>query len=192
MSLLTICQAVADDIGLDVRPATIVNNPDVDAQRMLRMAGRVCSDLATRAPWQALRREVTFTTVAAEVQPGIFPADFHRMSPETLWDRTNNIFISGQMSPTEYQSRKNSPLMAGYAGPMKWFTRRGDALLIWPAPAAGLTVAFEYQSNAFCRSAAGTNQTAWAAPQSSANGSRAANSTAWPGSAIPGATGAIG
>jgi hypothetical protein len=163
MSLLTLCQAVADDIGLDVRPATIVNNPDVDAQRMLRMAGRVCSDLATRAPWQALRREVTFTTVAAETQPGIFPADFHRMSPETLWDRTTNIFISGQMGPTEYQSRKNSPLMAGYAGPMKYFTRRGDALLIWPAPAAGLTVAFEYQSNAFCRSAAGTNQTAWAA-----------------------------
>jgi len=101
--------------------------------------------------------------VATEVQPGIFPSDFHRMSPETLWDRTNNIFISGQMSPTEYQSRRNSPLSSGYAGPMRWFTRRDDALLLWPAPPAGLTVSFEYQSIAFCRSSSNVDQIAWAA-----------------------------
>lgn len=160
MTLLTICQAVADDIGLDNQPASIIGNPDPDAQRMLRFANRVCVGLATSAPWQALRREAVFTSVAAELQPNVFPSGFNRMATETLWDRTNRMAVAGQIGPAEYQSKK---ALGGYGGPMRWFTRRDNDMLIWPMPDAGQTYAFEYQSMFFCRSSGGTDQTEWLA-----------------------------
>jgi len=163
MTLLTICQAVADDIGLDVRPVSVVGNPDTDAQRLLRFAARVGSDLASRAPWQALRLVHTFTAGGAETQAGAIPAGFLRFSPETLWDETNGLPITGQVGATEYQARKYNLASAGYAGPLRWFTRRADALLIWPVPPSGTVISFAYQSGAFCQSAGGTPQAAWLA-----------------------------
>jgi hypothetical protein len=163
VSLLSIAQAVSDDIGLDVRPVSIVGNPDVDAQRLLRFASRVGSELATRAPWQALRLLRSFTATATETQVGAIPADFLRFSPETLWDETNSFSITGPVSATEYQARKFGLESAGYTGIQRWFTRAGNALMIWPVPDAGVTMSFSYQSNAFCQSAGGTPQSAWTA-----------------------------
>lgn len=163
MTLLSICQAAADDIGLDVRPVSIVGNPDPDAQRLLRFAQRVGSDLATRAPWQALRLVQSFTATATEVQAGAIPAAFQRFIAETAWDATNDIAITGPIDPVEYQSRKNDLGTAQYTGPMRWFTRRGNDFLVWPIPVGGETYLFEYQSGAFCQSAGGTPQNEWLA-----------------------------
>ena len=163
MTLLSICQAVSDDIGLDVRPVSVAGNSDVDAQRMLRFANRVGSDLAARAPWQALRLMQSFTATATETQTGAIPAAFLRFSPETLWNETQNQTVTGPIDATEYQSRKYALGSAGYDGPARWFTRSGDALLIWPIPTAGDALSFSYQSGAFCQSAGGTPQTVWTA-----------------------------
>lgn len=163
MSLLTICQAAADDMGLDVRPASIIGNPDPDAQRLLRFAQRVGSDLAARVPWQALRDVRSFTATATEVQANAIPAAFLRFSPETVWDVTNGVSITGPVDPVEYQSRKTDITTAGFTGPMRWFTRRGNDFLVWPIPVGGETYRFEYQSGAFCQSAGGTPQNEWLA-----------------------------
>lgn len=163
MTLLAICQAVADDIGLDVRPVSVAGNPDPDAQRLMRFATRVGSDLAARAPWQALRLVASFTAAGAETQAGAIPAAFLRFSPETLWDETNGLSITGPVDATEYQARKNGAASSSYNGPMRWFTRRANALLIWPSPPSGTVISFAYQSGAFCQSAAGTPQAAWLA-----------------------------
>ena len=163
MSLLSICQAAADQMGLDARPVSIIGNMGVDEGRLRSFASRVASDLATRASWQALRLERVFTAVAMEGQAGAIPPGFQRFSPETLWDRTNKNVITGQLSGAEYQARKNDLAGDGYTGPTRWWTRRADALLVWPAPAGGETYSFEYQSLEFCQSAAGLPQTAWLA-----------------------------
>jgi hypothetical protein len=162
MSLLSICQDVAADMGLS-RPVTIVGSFGVDERRLLRFATRVGRELATRAAWQALRAERTFVASAQEEQAGAIPVGFLRFSPETLWDRTNNVSVTGPIAPTEYQSRRNDYLFGGMVGPMRWFTRRGDALLIVPPPQGGEDMAFEYQSADFCQSAAGAPQSEWLA-----------------------------
>jgi len=193
VSLLTIAQAVADDIGLDVRPVSVMGNPDADAQRLMRFAARVGSDLAARAPWQALRLVTKFGASGGEMQGGAIPAAFLRFSPETLWDESHGLTITGPVDATEYQARKynmadgsavdlstSTTLIEGeeiytsttsigfvtgssYAGPMRWFTRRANALLIWPPPPVGTVISFAYQSGAYCESAAGDPQAAWLA-----------------------------
>lgn len=163
MSLLTICQNAADEIGLDARPVSVVGNLLPEVQRLLRFAQRVGSDLATRAPWQALRAVHTFTATATEVQANAVPAAFQRFSPETIWDVTNGLSITGPVDPVEYQSRKTDFSTVAYTGPLRWFTRRGNDFLVWPIPVGGETYSFEYQSGAFCQSASGTPQDEWLA-----------------------------
>jgi len=148
MSLLTIAQAASDQIGLDVRPLTIVGNPDKDAQRLLRFAKMVGSEIVGRAPWQALRIERKFTATATEFQANAIPASFIRFLPETLWDETNSLSITGPIGPAEYQARKNG---TPNAGPMRWFERRGNALNIWPVPAAGAILSYVYQTGDYMR-----------------------------------------
>ncbi len=163
MSLLTICQAAAAELKLGSIPTSVIGSNDVDAQTLLRFATRVGADLATRAPWQALRLQHSFVAVADEVQPLAVPTGFLRFSPETIWDVTNGISITGPIDPVEYQSRKNDYTASGYIGPMRWFTRRGNDFLVWPIPNGGETYVFEYQSGAYCQSAAGTPQASWQA-----------------------------
>lgn len=159
MSLLSICQAVAEELKLGTVPASIIGNNSVDAQTLLRFASRIGADLATRAPWQALRLVHDYLAQATEVQIGAVPTGFQRFSPETIWDVTNVASITGPVGPVEYQTRK----AAWATGGPRWFTRRGNDFLVWPIPAGGETYRFEYQSGAFCQSASGVPQAAWLA-----------------------------
>lgn len=163
MSLLTICQAAAQELKLGNIPTTVIGNTDVDAQTLLRFATRVGADLATRAPWQALRLAQSFTATATEVQASAVPAGFLRFSPETIWDVTNGLSVTGPIDPVEYQSRKSDINSTTYTGPMRWFTRRGNDFMVWPVPVGGETYRFEYQSGAYCQSAGGTPQAVWQA-----------------------------
>lgn len=163
MALLQICQDAATEIGLDSQPVSIVGSPDPDMQRLLRFCNRVARDLAQRAPWQAMRRQRSFVAVADEVQANAIPADFARFYPETFFDQTNYLVISGPLDPVEYDSRKIAAQFYSGTGVARWFTRRGDDLLITPNPVGGETYTFDYQSSAFCQSAGGTPQSQWLA-----------------------------
>jgi hypothetical protein len=163
MTLLTIAQDAADELGLDARPAAVFGNQAPEVQRLLRFAQRVGRELVTRAPWQALRRRQSFVAVGDEVQAGAIPADFGRFYPETFYDQTNYRLISGPLNATEYDSRKLGAEFAYNAGGQRWFTRRGNDLLVTPTPAGDETYTFEYQSVSFCQSAAGVPQSHWMA-----------------------------
>lgn len=158
MSLLTIAQAVADEMN-SVRPTSVIGNGLPDVQKVLRLAQRVGSDLATRVPWQVLRTQRVFTAIAGNLQPGILPSDFYRIVPETMWDRTNMRLIAGPRPAVDWQGQ----VATQYDGWARWWTRRGNDVLIFPAMQGGEQIAFEYQSIAFCQSAGGAPQTAWAA-----------------------------
>lgn len=163
MTLLTICQDAADELGLDARPVTVFGNPLPEVQRLQRFAQRVCRDLVARAPWQALRRRHSFLAAATEVQPNAIPADFARFYPETFFDQTNYRVVSGPLSPTEYDSRKLGAEFVSNAGGHRWFTRIGGSVFVTPVPAGNEAYTFDYQSTAFCRSATGTLQSQWMA-----------------------------
>lgn len=163
MTLLSIAQDAATELGLDGQPVVIVGNANVEVQRLLRFCNRVSRDLAQRAPWQVLRKQRSFTATATEAQANAIPSDFARFYPETFFDQTNYRVISGPVDPVEYDSRKIAAQFYSGTGIERWFTRRGNDLLVTPAPAGGETYTFDYQSNAFCQSATGTPQSQWLA-----------------------------
>ena len=71
MSLLTICQQVANDLGLSV-PTSIIDNTDQTASRLLAQAQKEGQTLARKPQggWVSMIREFDFTTMALASQSG--------------------------------------------------------------------------------------------------------------------------
>jgi hypothetical protein len=70
MTLLSICIAVADEVGIE-RPTSIVGNAQPTSQKLLRYANKTGTRLMKKVAWEVLRKEKTFTSVATETQTGI-------------------------------------------------------------------------------------------------------------------------
>lgn len=138
MSLLTICQNAADEIGIS-QPSTIVGNTDSEARKLLRYSNRVGTRLMKKVPWGVLRAEETFTALNQEIQTGILPSGFDRFIPETFWDRTNRHLLSGPVTPVEWNSIKSANTVGG-----RKFILRADQVHIYPIMSGGQVLAFEY------------------------------------------------
>jgi len=105
MSLLTICQNAADNIGIG-KPATIIGNTDPAAQRLLQMARREGNNLSTRTNWVSMVVENVF--ISNGTSDYLLPADFRSMINNTLWDRSRHWRMRGAMSPQQWQFYKSS------------------------------------------------------------------------------------
>lgn len=162
MSLLTIAQDASDEIGIS-RPATAFANTSPEVQKLVRLSNKVGYRLMRLVPWQILRKEHTFTSLAAETQIADITAtltDFDRIIPETFWNRTDILLQSGVTGPTEWQGFKAN---AYTNTQVPKYIIRGNALLITPTLTSGKSMAFEYVSQNWCQSSGGTGQAKWAA-----------------------------
>lgn len=158
MTLLTICQNAADEIGI-LRPTSVVGNGADEAAKLLRYAKKVGNQVMKGYEWQVLRKEQTFTAIAGETQTGILPSDFDRFVPETFWDRSGTRLLAGPVSAVEWQGLKAH----SYAGRIPKFIYRGDSISVLPALGAGVSLAFEYVSKNWCQSSGAAPQATWAA-----------------------------
>lgn len=159
MTLFSICTNAADEIGLE-RPATVYGSTNPTAQKLYRYANRVGNALMKGYAWQILRAEQTFTALGQEEQTGILPSDFDRFVPETFWNRSTQILISGPKSDVDWATLKaeNQTLYD-----VAYFILRGGSVFIYSAPSAGGTLAFTYVKNTWARSSGGTAQTSFLA-----------------------------
>lgn len=159
-NLLAIVQDAADRIGL-VRPASVIGSSNPQVRQLLAFANQEGRDLSRRHGWQAITKEKTFTTVAAEAQTGAIPSDFDRIVPGTVYNRTSTRIVTGPLTAQEYADYKGRLTSIVYEA----FRIRGNAMLVLPTPSAGHTFAFEYVSKWWCGGAASTEPTqeAWVA-----------------------------
>jgi hypothetical protein len=148
-SLLSIVQQFSQRQGLGAGPSTVMGSTDAGIIQMKATLEEECIALASRGPWQTLQNELTWTSLAAEVQGSISaglgsgPSTFNAyryMASEVIWDRTSKLPIFGALDADDYQYLK-AVVAVGPWGQFRW---RGDSLLIIPAPAAGHTMALEY------------------------------------------------
>lgn len=161
MSLLTIIQDAAEDLGITA-PSSVIGSADRQVVQLLSLANREGRTLRDRYDWEYKFKEATFTTVATESQGAmttVAGSDFHHIVNDTIWDRDTSEPISGPVSPQQWQSLQAFSV----TGPYFQYRIRGGLLLFEPTPAAGINCAFEYMSDAFCESSGGTAQSAWAA-----------------------------
>lgn len=159
MTLATMCQSAARQLNVGVPTAFVSNTADDTAGLLLRLASEEGFSLMRRCPWQVLQAEQTFTTVAADEQTNALPTDYDRMIPETMFNRGTRRRVAGPLSPDQWQQAKAT--LVTYVNPT--FRIRGDAILMSPNPPEGETIAYEYISKNFCKSAAGVTQADWAA-----------------------------
>jgi len=143
MTLLSMVEAAADEIGTGNRPTSVIANTAPDVQKYLRLLHKVGNRLRVVFAWQALTEERTFTATSGELQTSALPTDFDRFVKETFWDRTNVNLVSGPVGATEWQGMKAT----NYGDTANRKVRhRGNALHILPAMSGGESMAFEYVS----------------------------------------------
>lgn len=159
MTLLTIVQGVCGELSLAV-PTAVVGSSDRQVLQLLALANQAGRELNSDHTWQAMVGEQTFETVADEVQPDALPADFDRFIANTFFNRSTRREVTGPLTPREYQWIKAQPI---FSTVYLAYRERDGIFLIQPPPAAGNTIAYEYMSNAWAKSAAGAPQTSFLA-----------------------------
>lgn len=158
-TLLEIVQAFTAERGLKV-PSTVISNADAQIKQILGLLQAFNRDLITRKAFQANEVEATFMTVATEDQGDIdtiAPYGFEGILLSTFYNRTLRLPMAGGVSPSEWQTRK----ALNFTGPLYRFRIQQNRLKLIPAPTAGQTIAFEYFSSFFVKSAAGVLKRYW-------------------------------
>lgn len=145
MSLLTVVREFCQRTGLST-PTAVANSSDPQIQQILALLNELLEEIVT-GPYQysALIKECTFTTVPVEAQ-GTLGADlaigFKQLISLTMFNRSQNLRVEGPLSAQEWQQRKAS----NQSGTNYSYRIQENYLLLYPAPAAGQTIAFEYES----------------------------------------------
>ena len=144
MTTLTIIQTAATTLGLP-RPSAAVSASDSTTVQMVALLNEEANILSRRHDWQSLVREATFTTVATESQGAIstLAPGLRHIIGDTIWNRTTDQDVAWPVTPKRWQA----DLTLGVtSAPWSSFRIRGGSLLMYPAPTAGQTAAFEYVS----------------------------------------------
>lgn len=142
MSLLSVCQDVADVIGL-TRPAAIISGTDQLSRQMLGIAKEVLDELSLM-DWPVLQIPYSFNTVAAQAAYTL-PADFGREIGDTAYLATQYYPLRGSLTPGDWNRQRNAlPSQIGrykfriYGLPLK--------LYFTPVPGTVETIVLEYQT----------------------------------------------
>jgi hypothetical protein len=141
MTLLTLCQDAANEIGIP-SPSAVIGSVDTSVIQLLAAANREGKNLVSGYDWQVLIKEETHTTIAAESQGAMstIATDFDRFSNDTMWNRSTNRKFYGPLNNTEWQTLKGIVVN----GVTNYFRIRGNLLLLNPVPTVGQTLVFEY------------------------------------------------
>jgi hypothetical protein len=153
VSLLTIIAQVCGRLALTV-PTTVVGSTDSQVTQLYTLANKAGLDLAQAFNWQALVEEQTFVTTATTVQANAIPSDFDRFIPNSFFNRTTMRPIIGPVTPQQWQWLIAQP---AYSTVYLMYRERGGQFLMGPPstpPPAGDTIAFEYISENWAKSAA--------------------------------------
>lgn len=155
MSLLSIVQDVCGRLSLSI-PTVVVGSTDAQVRQLYALCNKAGLDLATDFPWQALMEQQTFVTVNTTVQPAALPADFGRFIPNSFFNRTTMRPIIGPVTPQVWQWLIAQP---AYSTVYLMFRERQGQFLIGPPtvpPPVGQTIAYEYISINWARTAGGS------------------------------------
>ena len=134
MSLLTVAQALARNVGLVV-PSVVATAPQREWSEAMEMANETGQEVARRVDWGVLTRVVTSPSVGAFVT---LPADFDRMVP--------GITVRSGQSILRPLTRPEWGSLITTSGLPRYFLLEGQTITLWPTPVAPVQVTVTYQS----------------------------------------------
>jgi hypothetical protein len=126
-------------------PNAAYTSSDLQVQQLVELANEEGQEQASRYQWQALQREATFTTVAAELQTSLaaITTGFGWIVNDTIWNRTLRRPVYGPDSLQDWQQQKAIQI----AGPFNRYRIIANNIRFYPVPAAGQDCYFEYITN---------------------------------------------
>jgi hypothetical protein len=129
---LELAQSAAVEMGL-APPASIYSTSELIPQQLGALLNVTGEMLVKRRVWRRLFRDTTVQTIVGQ---GTYPLpdDFARPITQTEWDRVNRWPLIGPETSQQWQWLKSGILSTG---PRERFRLVGNALELWPVPAAG-------------------------------------------------------
>lgn len=143
-SALQILRAVTGELGF-VQPSTVFSSTDNTVVQLRELLVSACDELADEYDWQRLIKTATITTVAGQTEYDL-PSDLLRQLPSTAWNRSSMWPVTGSVNPQHWEYLQSG---TAAAAPLHTFRIAGNKLVVFPAPADGETLAYQYISNAY-------------------------------------------
>ena len=136
-------------------PSAVTASTNADVLLLYRLANIGGKALMKRHDWRALITEKTFTTTAAAAQTASVAADFDRMIPDTIFNRTTRRRVVGPIDPETWQNVQAS--LTTFTDQAYRIRGSGTAsLLITPTPSNTTdTIAYEYVSGYWAQATGG-------------------------------------
>lgn len=122
MSLLTLAQDLADELGID-RPSSVVGSADNTVRQLLAILKSEGQYLVRAHEWSALLRDKE-VTVTSGTDTYALPTDCSRVVNDTMWDTTNDWPMIGPLSSQEWEIIKRG---VAVTGPRKRWRLIGEA-----------------------------------------------------------------
>lgn len=141
MTLLTIAQTLAADVGLAI-PDQVVGSADRSMIEVLSFANAAGEELARRVDWMQLAASTTLTGTGAQVAHAL-PAGFSRISPGAAV-----LTAAGAM--VRPLTRAEWGTLAAVEGVPRYFLLQDNTVTLWPHLANAATATVAYQSRNWC------------------------------------------
>lgn len=109
---------------------------------LCRLLKRVGRNLVRQFGWSQLTKEHNFTTDGAASSFDL-PADYARMKHQSHWNRTTVEPLGGPVNSRDWQELKARTVAGALIMP---FRIQGNRLHVYPTPATGQTIYYEYIS----------------------------------------------
>jgi hypothetical protein len=106
MTLATICQNVAQDLGIDEPPTPIWGSKLPTARRLIAQARRTLWSIVRRGAWAPLVIEYEFTANGGSDYQ--LPPDLLKIVDDTVWESTRYWAMRGSLSPQQWQRYRRS------------------------------------------------------------------------------------
>lgn len=142
MTLLAVCQDVADVVGVQ-RPTAIITSLDQLSRQMLGLAKETLEELSLM-DWPQLVVSGTITTVTGQV-PYPLPTDFEHEIGDSMYVANRYESVRGSLTPADWARQRNSlPDLGHYRFRIFGYPR---AINIMPTPQMPENLVYEYKSN---------------------------------------------
>lgn len=137
MSLLTIVQSLAKDVGMEV-PDSVFGNTNRETVEARDFANAAGQEIARRIDWQELRKTHSITGTGAKTAHAM-PGDFSRLSGGGA------VTAAGVPLPGLISAEWST--LAQVEGVPRYYLREGSQISLWPYLASGQTAVVQYQSS---------------------------------------------
>lgn len=140
MTLLTIAQQVAKDVGIAV-PDTVAARTEKELVQLVSYSNAAADEIARRVDWGQLTASTTLTGTGAAIAHSL-PSGFSRL--------VHGVAVLSGTDVVRPVTRAEWGALTAAEGTPRYFLLEGTTMRLWPYLASAATVTVNYQTKNWC------------------------------------------